>query len=825
MKMSRLSASVAAFLFLVSCVTPAKINVDPSVVENTITPWLYGSCIEDVNHEIYGGLYDQRIFGESFEEPAGSPDIAGFSRYDGFWSVNKGVLSVASSQGAKLVYDGLEIADGEVGVDMRFDGAGVNGGVLVRVTEPGTGADYFNGYEINVSADGKKATLGRHRMDWKFLAEAPVDVDPSAWNRLSVGMQGSRITVSLNGQKVIDYDDTEAPLLSGKAAIRIWNADSSFRNFATETDVARHEIPFEAVPGPQVSGMWDAIVTGSAVADFKHFSRNSYNSRHSQNFIMEGGEGRVGVANMGLNRWGIAVREGQRFAGSVYIQRFLPPPPDFRWADGPVVGSKIEESVDFGENIKAALESADGTKQYAVYEIKAEGDWEKYTFELTSDTTDPKARFAIYIDTPGIVCIDQVTLMSTGEDQFRGLPFRADIGQAMVDQGLTFLRYGGSMVNVPDYKWKNMTGDRAKRPIYKGNWYTYSTNGFGIEEFLMFCEAAGFVPSFAVNVLESAEDMADMIEYLNGPADSPQGRKRAEAGHPEPYGVKYIQIGNEEVIHSDDRAGYERYIEQFNRIYGAIRAKDPNVVFINAAWWRPKSEENMKMVFDALNGKAAYWDYHPWADALDSGKNVDRELQEMKKLFRKWDPKTMMRCALFEENGVTHNMQRALGHATIQNAARRHGDFLLATCAANALQPYGQNDNGWDQGQVFFTPDRVWGMPPYYAQQMASQHHKPRRIQSTADERLDVTATTDETGREIVIHVVNTGDLDVKSYVRIAGTKAELVKSITLAADLSAVNTPEQPKNVVPVERLHQGGRPVHAFPPHSYTILVLQSQ
>lgn len=66
-----------------------------------------------------------------------------------------------------------------------------------------------------------------------------------------------------------------------------------------------------------------------------------------------------------------------------------------------------------------------------------------------------------------------------------------------------------------------------------------------------------------------------------------------------------------------------------------------------------------------------------------------------------------MKCTILEENGNLHNMQRALGHATILNTTRRMGDFLLTSCAANTLQPYLQNDNGWDQGQVFFTPDRV----------------------------------------------------------------------------------------------------------------------
>jgi hypothetical protein len=119
----------------------------------------------------------------------------------------------------------------------------------------------------------------------------------------------------------------------------------------------------------------------------------------------------------------------------------------------------------------------------------------------------------------------------------------------------------------------------------------------------------------------------------------------------------------------------------------------------------------------------------------------------MKAKFLKWNPKTSMRCAIFEENGNLHNVQRAIVHATVQNVVRRHGDFILTTCAANALQPYLQNDNGWDQGQIFFTSGQVWGMPTFYAQQMSSAHHHPLRLWSETVGELDMTATTNDTNR------------------------------------------------------------------------------
>lgn len=97
----------------------------------------------------------------------------------------------------------------------------------------------------------------------------------------------------------------------------------------------------------------------------------------------------------------------------------------------------------------------------------------------------------------------------------------------------------------------------------------------------------------------------------------------------------------------------------------------------------------------------------------------------MKNLFLQWNPQTTMRCAILEENGNNHNMSRALAHAVMLNVVRRAAGFVPLDSPANALQPYQQNDNGWDQGQIFFSPSQVWMQPPFYAQQMAATHHQP----------------------------------------------------------------------------------------------------
>lgn len=788
----------------------ARISVDASQVVNHITPWIYGSCIEDVNHEIYGGLYDQKIFGESFEEPPQSATFAGWKALGGDWRPSGPGVAVSADAGAKLVSDTPAFGDGSVETELRFAPTGGDlAGVLVRVgPDAGVGADAFVGYEVSLGRSGH-VLLGKHRHDWQPLRDVAATFTAAGWTRLRVELNGARIRVFINGgaAPLIDFTDTDGPLLTGTFALRTWNSDVAYQNVRVQSGdlpVSEKRIAAVTTPGP-VSGMWDALVTGTAKGEFRQDADNPFNGTHCQKIQHGPGAGTVGVANRGLNRWGIAVKKGQTFQGRLYLRA--------SGLQGPVT---------------VALQSADGKTTYAARTIRRVGSaWAKYLFTLTANATDRNARFALWIDRPGTVWADQAVLMGTGDEQFHGLPIRADIARSLVAEGVTFLRYGGTMVNVPGYRWKNMIGDPDRRPPYRGNWYPYSTNGFGIFDFLNFCEVAHIEPAFAINIEETAQDAADLADYLMAPVSNIWGRKRAADGHPAPYRVHHIEIGNEEVLGGDNAAEYDHYIERFNALATAIHAKNPAIQLVCAAWWRPDSP-SVERVFQALNGKAAFWDLHVGGDDPRSGAGVDRDLTQMQALFQKWAPGTTMKCVIFEENGGLHNQQRALGHATTLNAARRHGDFVQVDCPANALQPWRQNDNGWDQGQIFFTPDHVWAMPPYFAQQMASLNHLPLRVQSACEggADLDVTATRSADGKTLVIHVVNNGAAPQKASISVTGFPGLLpqARAWTLAAELQAVNPPDGPETTHPQESaLTTGSQFADTFPAHSYTVLRLR--
>lgn len=797
-------------LLLLACLgvgEDSSLKVDAAKVVNRITPWMYGSCIEDVNHEIYGGLYAQMVFGESFEEPPRQPPALGWSTYGGAWGIKDGALTVAADYGAKAVHDTATIADGAVTCEVRFrEAKGENGGLILRVQDPRVGPDAWVGYEVALYPRTGGLMLGRHRNNFQMLKQLPVKVEPGKWHKLRVEMEGPTLRILVDDAKepAILFDDAAGAIREGKVGVRTWGSDVEFRDVVVERIEGTTPLKIEPDPKAEVegglSGMWDVVRTGDAVPRFTWDADRPFNTARSQRIERVGGGGAVGIANRGLNRWGLTVREGRTYAGRVYLRQ-----------EG------------YGGDVTVALQSADGSRTYASQVLgRAGADWTRCEFDLTPSETDTNARFALTIDGPGKVWVDQAYLANMREESFAGLPFRADIARGLQAQGLTLLRYGGSMVNAPEYRWKKMIGDRDRRPQYKGWWYPYSTNGFGIEEFVQFCRAAGFEPVVAINIEESPQDVADLIDYLNGPVATEWGRRRAENGHPAPYGLRFLEIGNEETTNA-------HYIERFNLLYDAIRPRDPRIETIIAAWWEPDNPVSKRIVQE-LNGKAALWDVHVGGDNPREGANVDATFTRMRKLVQEWAPGTSLRACVLEENGGKHDLARALGHAGIVNATQRHGDFVLIDCPANCLQALGQNDNGWDQGQLFYTSGQVWGMPPYYAQQMAAAVHQPLRVGSevaSPGRDLDLTATRDEAGATLVLKVVNAGDVPHRASVAIEGFGpiAPRAEAASLSGNLTDRNLPQAPDRVHPSRWTFEGAgeRFSYEFPARSYTTLTLR--
>ena len=754
------------------------LTVDAGQVLCHVEPLIYGAGAEDVNHEIYGGLYDQKIFGEGFEEPS-FVEINGFRAYDEQWSIVSGMAQLQTSNYGKLIYEGQQLSSGIVEVEVRMDDVNAIAGLIVNVTNPADGADAFNGYELALNAGKGSFVLGKHQQNWQPVSDTPIPFNPlGEWNKIRVLIDGAKLKIYLNDNLIKTYEDANSSLESGYVGLRSFGGSATFRNLRiNERDVA-----FES-DAPNVSGTWLPLGEGRFEVDAtqpftgrqsQKISGHPSSALYRRALVLE--HPRTGIYNMGLNHWGISIEQSKPLHLSLYLKG------------------------DAGK-VQVALQSANGGKEYARTEIGGiTEEWKRFDVKLTPNADDPAGRFALELAEEGCVWVDQVLLCT---DSY---PFRSDITEAFRQEHLTLLRYGGTMVNAREYLTQNMIGSPLERQPYHGHWYRYATNGFAIPEFVEFARLIGTEPTFSINIEDNPEDVLALLHEI------------------EAYGLKFIEIGNEECIGSSARSGYEHYVERYLKLYNAIHKVWPDLQFINAAWWCPKEVETMKYVFDSLDGKCDFWDYHPWTETPQQALNAEAEIAQMKELFLRWNPNTKMKCVILEENGNTHDMTRALAHAVMLNVVRRAGGFVPLDSPANALQPDKQNDNGWDQGQIFFSPSMVWMQPPFYAQQMAATNHQPLLVKSscTSSADLDYTATRNEEGDTLVLHIVNYGSsdrsltLDLQNFDNVGS-----IRCISLCGTEKGENTSQSPTDISPKAEFIESEKKI-TLKAYCYTVIVI---
>jgi hypothetical protein len=574
--------------------------------------------------------------------------------------------------------------------------------------------------------------------------------------------------------------------------------------------------PPASAPASQLSGMWRAVQRGTAAGRFAIVAERPFAGGQSQRVTFDSGDGGWGVENQGLNRWGLNFVAGKTYEGYV-------------WA-------RAEKKT----ALTAALESRDGAKVYARSPLAVvSNEWQRLDFVLTPLASDPAGRFALTLSQPGSVTLGHVFLQPGQWGRYKALPVRRDVAEGMVGQGITVLRYGGSMVNQAGYKWKNMIGPRDRRPPYAGTWYRYSTDGWGIPDFMDFCEAADFAYIPAFNMGETPQDMADFIEYAKGPAESAWGRRRADDGRPWPYRLRYLELGNEERVD-------EKYAEKFEALAKAIWAKDKSIIpvvgdflydkqiqdpfhFAGAASGITTLAAHQRILqFVKANDGEVWFDVHvgteqpvptntslggmfSFADALDKIADGARH-----------------KVVVFELNAGNHAQKRALANAQAILAVERDGRIPIVT-SANGLQPDGQNDNDWNQGLLFLNPSQVWLQPPGYVTQMLSHEYLPQLVGcdvAGAEGGLDAAATRSKDGKTVVLQVVNAMNKEVVARIRLAGfvPRKTAAQATELCGAFEAVNTAAEPDKIVPKRSQWQhgikDGQTTRAFPAYSFTVL-----
>lgn len=191
-------------------------------------------------------------------------------------------------------------------------------------------------------------------------------------------------------------------------------------------------------------------------------------------------------------------------------------------------------------------------------------------------------------------------------------------------------------------------------------------------------------------------------------------------------------------------------------------------------------------------------------------------------------PGARFRLVIFEFNANNHAQRRALANALAIQRFQRDGRVPVV-CSANALQPAGQNDNGWDQGLLFLNPSQVWLQPPGYVTRLFARNDQPWLVRAEtqgAGDALDATATTSEDGKTLVLHVLNTADHPVTARLEWRHFQPAHPTALVeeLVGPLEARNPAAQPRRITPHTTLWRhaeaGQPPLKTFAPHSVTVI-----
>ena len=405
--------------------------------------------------------------------------------------------------------------------------------------------------------------------------------------------------------------------------------------------------------------------------------------------------------------WGINAVQGRTYKLSL-------------WAKGSYKGG-----------VKARLVSADGKSVYAETAVDAKmgKKWSKFTASLTANANDPKAQFELVFDGKGTITLDVVSLFPpTFMNRKNGL--RPDLAQLLYNIRPKFVRFpGGCYVEGQEspenaFHWEKTIGPIEERPGHKNvNWRYRTSDGMGFDEYLQLAEDLNAKPLYVVNVglwhggmtpVDSIQPWIDecmnALEYANGPVTSKYGALRAKNGHPEPYNIEYLEIGNEN-NQPDPALQSDHYYERFKKFKDAVLAKYPNMHLIgNVVAW---GDDNPT------------WDSNESVELLDE--HYYRNPAWFAENFHKYDGYDRKGSEIYVgEYAVTQgfgnmgSLDAALGEAVYMMGIENNSDIV--TMASYAPIFANLNDRMWAPDMIQFTSDRVFGTPSYYVQNLMANN-------------------------------------------------------------------------------------------------------
>jgi len=467
--------------------------------------------------------------------------------------------------------------------------------------------------------------------------------------------------------------------------------------------------------------------------------------------------GAVALINDGFD--GVALRAGEAYRLSFFARRL--------YAGGRWDGEKSASPLP----LVARLETRDGNVLAEQHFSIAEDAWVKLSATLTPTATAPAARLVLIARERGGLALDEVSLFpaKTFRDRPNGL--RADLAQAIADLRPRFVRFpGGCLVHgdgIPNFfRWQDTIGPVEQRRQQANLWGYHQTVGLGYFEYFQFCEDIGARPLPVVPAGVSCQnsghtggtgqqcvplpemdaylqDVLNLIEWANGPASSTWGAKRAAAGHPAPFDLKYLGVGNEDRITPGFR-------ERFELIQRAVQARHPEIVVIGTVGPAPDGEDFERGWRIADELKVPMVDEHYYKPPGWFWDNLAR-----------YDAYDRSRAQVYVGEYAAHDDKRrstlraTLAEAAHLTALERNGDVVALASYAPLLAKRGRTQ--WSPDLIYFDNTNVYPTLSYEVQRLFANNPGAVVLPSTlrnAPADLAFSTVRDSAG-DLILKLVN----------------------------------------------------------------------
>eukprot|EP01121_Diplochlamys_sp_Union-15-3_P009544 TRINITY_DN25_c0_g1_i1.p1 TRINITY_DN25_c0_g1~~TRINITY_DN25_c0_g1_i1.p1 ORF type:complete len:787 (-),score=132.01 TRINITY_DN25_c0_g1_i1:79-2439(-) len=773
---------------LVSVVLAANINVDVSRSLLNVSPKLFGLFFEEINHAGDGGLYAELIQNRAFD--ANLPKIA----------VNQANTSLISLKAITpsgefyirhcdylgyISHISSDTDDRDSSFILRPGLADPSYVSFESLNYPGyflRHADYRFHLEEN---DG--STLFQRDASFKKVQGLS---DPLLSSFESYDYPGWYIAWNTS-------DD------GGKCAEPKYNlwllqgaTDNDFKKRATFSVESSN---FDAI------NPWKLIEEGSAVGGFVLDSTLPLNNitKYSVKITAQSyktASDSIGIYNPGY--WGISVTSSASYDLSFYARG----------------------DSQFLENgkIVVSLESSDGSRVYARDSVIVGSSWKQYKISLTSSGTDSNARFTARLSSEGTIWLTFVSLFpKTWNNQPNGL--RVDLAEMLYELNPSFVRFpGGTYILGTDmadaYQWKETIGPLEERPGHYGFWGYWVDDGLGYYEYLVMCEQLGAAPLFVSNIGLSTsnqipvnqlepwiQDALDAIEFANGGTNTVWGSMRAKLGHPAPFNMTYMALGNE-------NCGTSTYVQHYTIFANRIKAQYPY----------------MQLVANCDISKQAphvdLFDYHVYSSPqwfIDNRDTFDRQDRKGPQVF-------------VSEYAVTNgagqgNLIAAVSEAAFMTGLIKNSDIV--TLASYAPLFVNVNNRAWNPDAIQFNSSAVAGTPSYYVQLLFGKYRGDKLLYSvvSSSSALAVVSTYNTAKSTVVLTVVNYSNNSEEASIQLSNGKitstTAQVHTLTSGSP-NDQNTLDEPFKVVPKDSSTNvnNGQYSYTFPAYSVVIFEISA-